>query len=396
MYDYCIVGGGIVGLAAAYAISRQRPGARIIVIEKERQLASHQTGHSSGVIHAGIYYAPKSFKAELCRAGERDTKAFCDENGIPYRTPGKMVVATDDLELQRLGALEVNAAANNISCRRLNGAELIEMEPAVSGVGALLVEQTGIVDYAQVSRALASYLTAAGGEIVMSVGVERLEERSDHVRVLAPQQSWEARYVIACAGLQSDRLAVSSGMDVNFQVIPFRGEYFALRSDLSGLVERMIYPVPDPALPFLGIHLTPMMDGALTVGPNAVLGFAREGYPKFSVNPRDVAAFLGFPGFWKLIAGNISNGIDEMKDSLFKRAYLEKCRKYCPALQLEDLQPYRTGIRAQAVSRSGVLIHDFMFLQSKRQLHVCNAPSPAATSALPIGRMIFDRLHGAK
>lgn len=395
MYDYCIVGGGIVGLATALTVSRNKPDARILVIERENALASHQTGHNSGVIHAGIYYAPKSFKAELCRAGESATKAFCDENGIVYRTPGKLVVATDQLEMMRLAALEVNAAANGISCRRLGAEELMEMEPAASGLGAILVPQTGIVDYAQVGRTMADRIRERGGEIMTGLSVERLEERADHVRVVTGETVFEARYAVACAGLQADRLASRSGMEVDFRIVPFRGEYYALRPELANLVERMIYPVPDPALPFLGIHLTPMIDGALTVGPNAVLGLSREGYPKFSVNARDIASYLRFPGFWKLIAANLSSGVGEMRDSLFKSAYLEKCRKYCPSLQLEDLQPYRAGIRAQAVSRSGALIHDFMFLRSKRALHVCNAPSPAATSALPIGRMIYERLHAA-
>ena len=394
MYDYCIVGGGIVGLATALTLSRQKPDARIVVIEKENALAGHQTGHNSGVIHAGIYYAPKSFKAELCRAGEKATKAFCEENAIPYRTPGKLVVATDALEMERLAALEGNAAANGISCRRLSAGELTEMEPAVRGLGALLVEQTGIVDYAQVTRTMADAVRAAGGEIVLGVAVDRIEERADHVRVVAGETSREARRAIACAGLQADRLAMRSGMDVDFRIVPFRGEYYRLRTELSGLVEKMIYPVPDPSMPFLGIHLTPMIDGALTVGPNAVLGLSREGYPKFSLSARDMASYLRFPGFWKLIAANLASGIDEMKHSLFKRAYLEKCRKYCPSLEIGDLQPYRAGIRAQAVSRDGRMLHDFMFLQSRRVLHVCNAPSPAATSALPIGRMIVERLHG--
>lgn len=395
MYDYCIVGGGIVGLATALTVSRNKPDARILVIERENALASHQTGHNSGVIHAGIYYAPKSFKAELCRAGESATKAFCDENGIVYRTPGKLVVATDQLEMMRLAALEVNAAANGISCRRLGAEELTEMEPAASGLGAILVPQSGIVNYAQVGRTMADRIRERGGEIMTGMSVERLEERADHVRVVTAETVFEARYAVACVGLQADRLASRSSMEVDFRIVPFRGEYYALRPELANLVERMIYPVPDPALPFLGIHLTPMIDGALTVGPNAVLGLSREGYPKFSVNARDIASYLRFPGFWKLIAANLSSGVGEMRDSLFKSAYLEKCRKYCPSLQLEDLQPYRAGIRAQAVSRSGALIHDFMFLRSKRALHVCNAPSPAATSALPIGRMIYERLHAA-
>ncbi len=393
MYDYCLVGGGVVGLATALTIARKEPSARILVLEKEDALAAHQTGHNSGVIHAGIYYQPGSFKAELCRAGERMTKQFCDENAIPYRVPGKLVVATDAVELQRLAALETNAAANGIACRRLDDGALREIEPAVTGLGALLVEQSGIVDYRAVCRAMGDLIRAAGGDIELGVQVERIEERSDCVRVHAGEKAWESRRAIACAGLQADRLAQRSGAEVDFQIVPFRGEYYALRPELNRLVERMIYPVPDPSMPFLGIHLTPMIDGGLTVGPNAVLGFSREGYAKFSVDLRDVATYARFPGFWKVIAAHFSSGLGEMKDSLFKASYLEKCRKYCPSLQLEDLRPYRAGIRAQAVSRDGALIHDFKFLQTKRVLHVCNAPSPAATSALPIGNLIFERLQ---
>jgi Predicted dehydrogenase len=393
MYDYCIVGGGIVGLATALTITRNRADARILVVEKERALGQHQTGHNSGVIHAGIYYAPGSLKAELCRAGERATKEFCESNGVAFRTPGKLLVATDKVELARLTALEKNAAANGIACRRIDAEELKEMEPAVRGQGAIFVPQTGIVDYPGMCEAMARQIRERGGEIVTGLAVDRLEERADHVRIVTDGTAYEARYTIACTGLQADRFARRSGMDVDFRIVPFRGEYYALRSELSGLVTRMIYPVPDPALPFLGIHLTPMIDGSLTVGPNAVLGMAREGYPKFSINLGDMADYLSFPGFWKLIAANLSSGTAEMKDSLFRRSYLEKCRKYCPSLTLGDLQPYRAGIRAQAVSRDGALIHDFMFLRSKRVLHVCNAPSPAATSALPIGGRIYEELH---
>ncbi|MEN5298552.1 L-2-hydroxyglutarate oxidase [Brucella sp. TWI559] len=393
MFDYCIVGGGIVGLATALKIVKSEPDARLLLLEKESTLAAHQTGHNSGVIHAGIYYKPGSLKAELCRAGERITKQFCDENAIPYRTPGKLVVATNQIELQRLDNLETNAATNGINCRRLNNAELIEIEPSVTGLGALLVEQTGIVDYRAVSQVMGDIIRAAGGTILFNIEVDRIEERSDSVRVHTDKDVWESRSVIACAGLQADRLAQRSGKAVDFQIVPFRGEYYALKPELSNLVERMIYPVPDPSMPFLGIHLTPMMDGRLTVGPNAVLGMSREGYHKFSVSLEDIATYAKFPGFWKVISNHLRSGLNEMKDSVFKSSYLEKCRKYCPSLRADDLVPYRAGIRAQAVSKDGTLIHDFKFLRSKRVLHVCNAPSPAATSAIPIGELIFRHLH---
>lgn len=395
MFEYCIVGGGIVGLATALAITRSEPDARILLLEKELSLASHQTGHNSGVIHAGIYYQPGSLKAELCRAGERATKQFCDTHDIPYRTPGKLVVATNDIELQRLIGLEANAAANKINCRMINQSELIEMEPAVTGLKALLVEQSGIVDYRAVSSAMGELIKARGATIILGTDVSFVEERSDCIRVHTNKGVWESRYIVACAGLQSDRLAQRSGLENDFQIVPFRGEYYALKPELNNLVERMIYPVPDPSMPFLGIHLTPMMDGSLTVGPNAVLGLSREGYAKFSASLNDIMTYTRFPGFWKVISQNLRSGIEEVKDSVFKSSYLDKCRKYCPTLQANDLLPYRAGIRAQAVSNSGHLIHDFKFLQTKRSLHVCNAPSPAATSAIPIGELIFKRLKTA-
>ena len=395
MFEYCIVGGGIVGLATALAITRSEPDARILLLEKELSLASHQTGHNSGVIHAGIYYQPGSLKAELCRAGERATKQFCDIHDIPYRTPGKLVVATNDIELQRLNGLEANAAANKINCRMINQSELIEMEPAVTGLKALLVEQSGIVDYRAVSSAMGELIKARGATIILGTDVSFVEERSDCIRVHTNKGVWESRYIVACAGLQSDRLAQRSGLENDFQIVPFRGEYYALKPELNNLVERMIYPVPDPSMPFLGIHLTPMMDGSLTVGPNAVLGLSREGYAKFSASLNDIMTYTRFPGFWKVISQNLRSGIEEVKDSVFKSSYLDKCRKYCPTLQANDLLPYRAGIRAQAVSNSGHLIHDFKFLQTKRSLHVCNAPSPAATSAIPIGELIFKRLKTA-
>ncbi|WP_435655784.1 L-2-hydroxyglutarate oxidase [Brucella pituitosa] len=395
MFEYCIVGGGIVGLATALAITRSEPDARILLLEKELSLASHQTGHNSGVIHAGIYYQPGSLKAELCRAGERATKQFCDTHDIPYRTPGKLVVATNDIELQRLNGLEANAAANKINCRMINQSELIEMEPAVTGLKALLVEQSGIVDYRAVSSAMGELIKARGATIILGTDVSFVEERSECIRVHTNKGVWESRYIVACAGLQSDRLAQRSGLEIDFQIVPFRGEYYALKPELNNLVERMIYPVPDPSMPFLGIHLTPMMDGSLTVGPNAVLGLSREGYAKFSASLNDIMTYTRFPGFWKVISQNLRSGIEEVKDSVFKSSYLDKCRKYCPTLQANDLLPYRAGIRAQAVSNSGHLIHDFKFLQTKRSLHVCNAPSPAATSAIPIGELIFKRLKTA-
>lgn len=392
IYDFCVVGGGIVGLSTALSLLEARPGASILIVEKEQAYGSHQTGHNSGVIHAGIYYKPKSLKAELCRAGAAATKAFCERHAIPYKVIGKLVVATDATEAARLDDLYENALANGIEVERLCGDALKEREPHIRGVSALLVPSSGIVDYRKVSAAMAAMVAQAGGQTVLGTGVRAICNRNGMVEISSDEESWTARQVVVCGGLQADRLARSSGLDVDFQIVPFRGEYYRLRPERSDMVQHLIYPVPDPALPFLGIHLTPMMGGVLTVGPNAVLGFAREGYPKFSFNLADTTEFLRFAGFWKLISENIGSGLSEMTDSLFKSSYLKKCQKYCPDLTLDDLEPHQAGIRAQAVTRDGVMVHDFRFLRAGEILHVCNAPSPAATSAIPIGKMIVNQL----
>lgn len=390
-FDYGVIGGGIVGLATARELLRRSPGARILVLEKEDAVARHQTSHNSGVIHSGIYYAPGSLKAELCRRGAEATKQFCDENAIPYEVCGKLLVATNEAERVRMDALYDRAHVNEVDVERIDEAELRRREPNITGVGALFVKSTGIVSYGRVAEVMAAQIRAAGGEIVLGVQVDAIAERTEDVRVSAQQQSWSARQLIVCAGLQSDRLAHLAGCAIDYQIVPFRGEYYRLPASRNGIVRHLIYPIPDPSLPFLGIHLTRMIDGGVTVGPNAVLGFAREGYPKFSVNWKDIADYTSFPGFWKTIAAHWKSGVREIRDSLSKRAYLEECRKYCPLLTVDDLMPERAGIRAQAVLRDGTLVHDFLFVETARMLHVCNAPSPAATSAIPIASMIADK-----
>lgn len=392
IYDFCVVGGGIVGLSTALSLLEARPGASILIIEKERAYGEHQTGHNSGVIHAGIYYKPKSLKAELCRAGEAATKAFCDEHGIRYKVIGKLVVATNALEAARLENLRENALQNGIEVEKLSADRLKEREPHVLGVGALYVPASGIVNYKEIAAVMAGIIAKAGGETVLGAEVKSIRNHGGKVEIVSDSATWTARQAVVCGGLQADRLARSSGLDVNFQIVPFRGNYYRISDRKHDIVRHMIYPVPDPALPFLGIHLTPMIDGSLTVGPSAVLGFAREGYGKCSLNLADTATFLRFPGFWKVIGANLKSGVGEMADSIFKSSYLKKCRKYCPELDIDDLHPYRSGIRAQAVTRSGEMMHDFHFLQADNILHVCNAPSPAATSAIPIGKMIVNQL----
>ncbi len=394
-YDFCVVGGGIVGLATAMALLERHRDAKLLLLEKEHALALHQTGHNSGVIHSGIYYAPGSLKADLCRRGERATKEFCATHGIPFVTCGKTLVATDALELERLEALVGRARENGIDAEPLNEAELRRREPNITGLGALFVPATAIVDYRAVCAAMARVIQAAGGEIVVGARVTAIRESAQEVIVEAGARRWTAGRLIACAGLQSDRIAKLAGLPVTHQIVPFRGEYYRLPSEKNDIIQSLIYPVPDPDLPFLGIHLTRMIDGSVTVGPNAVLGLAREGYSKLAVNLRDVAQYLFFPGLWRVLKRYRGSVRAELKGSLLKSEYLKECRKYCPILTAADLLPYTAGIRAQAVTRDGTLVHDFLFLESERMLHVCNAPSPAATSAIPIGEMIGGRVAAA-
>lgn len=391
-FDFCVIGGGIVGLATAVRLLEQHPGSDVLVLEKEAGLARHQTGHNSGVIHSGIYYEPGSLKADLCRAGATATKRLATEHGIPVQTTGKLLVATNDSEMQRLAALRERAAINAIDVEHLDAAELRRREPAVVGLGALLVHETGIVDYTAISEALAVVIRGKAGVIRTGIEVTAIEESLDAVTVVSASGRWRAKRLIVCAGLQADRLATLGGIDHDFQIIPFRGEYFRLPESRRDLVKHLIYPVPDPSLPFLGVHLTRTVDGGITVGPNAVLGMAREKYARGSFDRRDVWEYVRFSGMWKVARQNVRTGAREMTNSLFVRGYLREVRKYCPELNVEDLLPEPAGIRAQAVRRDGTLLHDFLVLRSERTLHVCNAPSPAATAAFPIAEHIVGQL----
>lgn len=391
-YDFIVIGGGIVGLATAREILRRQRGSTVLLLEKEEGLARHQTGHNSGVVHAGIYYKPGSLKADLCRRGAAATKEFCLANGIRVSTPGKLVVASNSGELDGLTKLQANAAANGITAEFLDAVALKAAEPHITGLAALRVAESAIVDYKSVCDAMAREIKAGGGEIALGCTVTAIREFSDHVEVTATGMTASAGHLVACAGLQSDRLAKMAGLEIDHQIIPFRGEYYDVAPARSGLVRHMIYPVPDPDLPFLGIHLTPTIDGGLTVGPNAVLGLSREGYSRLPADMADVMTYLGFPGFWHAMRNNWRSGLSEIRNSLSKRNYLDACRKYCPSLTLDDLRPREAGIRAQAVQRDGTLVHDFLFLETDRMLHVCNAPSPAATSSMPIAEMIVDKM----
>ncbi len=388
IYDFAVIGAGIVGLAAAREILRACPGSRVIVLEKESAVARHQTGHNSGVIHAGIYYAPGSLKARLCREGAAATKAFCAGQGIKFETCGKLLVATHERERAEMDALFERARNNGVEVAQVDRAGLARLEPNITGVGALLVPETGIVDYRMVAAAFAQIIAAQGADLQLGAEVAAIHEDKDRIEISSAQHSWHAKVLIACAGLQSDRLAQLAGLRIDHRIVPFRGEFYTLPKSREGLINHLIYPIPDPRLPFVGIHLTKTIDGGIIAGPNAVLGFAREGYEKFSLNSRDVANYIAFPGFWKAAGRHLGTGMSEIRNSLWKHFYLEQCRKYCPDLSLADLEPGVAGIRAQAVLRDGTLVHDFLFAETARQLHVCNAPSPAATSAISIAQMI--------
>jgi L-2-hydroxyglutarate oxidase len=391
-YDYCIIGAGIIGLSTAYHLVNQQPNASIVVIEKERELASHQSGHNSGVIHAGIYYAPGSLKAKLCKQGLEATKNFCIEHGISYTTCGKLIVATNEIETLRTKELYKRAISNDLNVQLLTEDELKEKEPNITGNLALFSPETGIVDYRNIASKLADIVCTRGSEIENSQLITRITEHPNRVEVGNPGKTWFCKRLIVCGGLQADRLAKISGIQINLQVIPFRGEYYCLPPSKQNIVNHLIYPAPDPELPFLGVHLTKQMDGSITVGPNAVLGFSREGYNKHAFNLKDSMMVASYPGFWKFIWTHRHHAIEELKSSLLKKHYLKMCQKYCPQLTIDDLMPHPAGIRAQLINNKGIAVHDFLFKQSDKVLHVLNAPSPAATSALPIGRIIAAQL----
>lgn len=392
MYDYCVIGGGIVGVATARTLLRRHPGASLVLVEKAASLAVHQTGHNSGVIHSGIYYEPGSLKARLCVRGAQWTKDYAAAQGIPFDVCGKLLVATDADEHRRMLDLYQRSVTNGVEVELLDESALKRREPRVSGVGALFVPGTGIIDYTRVTIALAAEVAARGGEIVLGAEINSLTESQDSVTASGPEGSWRARTLVVCAGVQADRMAALAGLRTDFRIVPFRGEYYRLPPERAGLVRTLIYPVPDPSLPFLGVHLSPTIDGELTVGPNAVLGLSREGYRKGSVDLRDARDVLGFPGLRKLARAHFRTGARELRNSLFKRGYLAECRRYCPELTMADLQPREAGIRAQAVLRDGTLVHDFLIERTPRSIHVLNAPSPAATSAIPIAEYLVDRI----
>lgn len=392
-FDIAIVGGGIVGLATAHRLLQARPGLRLAVLEKEPELARHQSDHNSGVIHTGIYYRPGSLKATLCREGKATLERFAAEHGIAFRRPGKLVVALDDSELPRLEALAERAAANGVEGLEVIGPERIrELEPRAAGVRALWSPTTGIIDFRAVALACATEAQAGGAEIHLGRAVISIDERPDGVILGTSRGELEATNVIACAGLQADRVAALTGergSDVP-RIVPFRGDYYTLTANARHLVSRLIYPLPDPRFPFLGVHFTPRMDGQVWAGPNAVLAFAREGYRRRDLNLRDLGSTLAFRGFQRLALRHLRTGLAEMRRDWWKRAFVQELQRYVPDLRGEQLVFGPSGVRAQAVDRDGRLLDDFSLGGSRRVLHVRNAPSPAATASLAIGRVLVE------
>jgi L-2-hydroxyglutarate oxidase len=386
--SYVVIGGGIVGLATAHRLLLDRPAAAVTVLEKEGQVAAHQTGHNSGVIHAGVYYPPGSLKARLCRAGSQSMVDFCAAHGIPVQVCGKLIVATADEELPRLHALHERAVANGLAARLLTAEQAREYEPNVACLAAMHVPTTGIVDFAAVCRRLATLVEKAGGEVRLATKVTAIRPGL----VLTTRGEVAAEVIINCAGLYADRIARLAGVDPPARIIPFRGEYHELRPERRELVRGLIYPVPDPRFPFLGVHLTRMIDGSVHAGPNAVLATAREGYRWRRFSARDVAGILGWPGMWRMGRRHFRYGLTEVRRSLSRRRFAADLARLVPALTAADIVPAGSGVRAQAVRRDGGLVDDFLIVARPGQLHVLNAPSPAATSSLEIAKHLVAQL----
>jgi len=391
--DLLIIGAGIVGLAAALQTTRRLPGMRVLVLDKENRVAAHQTGHNSGVIHSGIYYRTGSLKARNCVAGAASMKRFCQEQGVPFEECGKLVVATTSEEVPRLEQLHQRGMANGVpGLRLLEPAQFREIEPHCSGLRALQVPTTGIVDYTAVAKKYAELIASGGSEIVLGAKVTGLHEDGEANVARTDAGDFRAKYVINCAGLYSDTVARMASAQTELEIVPFRGEYYEVRPERRSLVKALIYPVPDPRFPFLGVHFTRRISGSIEAGPNALLALRREGYTGASVDLREAAETLGFSGFWKMARRYWRMGLAEQYRSWVKSSFVKSLQKMVPELEESDLVPGGSGVRAQAVDKNGNLLDDFHFVQRGRMIHVCNVPSPAATASLEIGREIVDML----
>jgi (S)-2-hydroxyglutarate dehydrogenase len=390
-YAVAVIGGGIVGLATAFRLREHRPGLRMAILEKEAELATHQTGHNSGVLHAGLYYQPGSLKARLCREGKAQIEAFAEAQNIPFERCGKLVVAVDDSELGRLATLRERATANGVPGLEEVGPERIrEIEPHAAGIRGLWSPETAVIDFRRVALAMADDLRSAGVDVLTGREVRAIEVTSDEAVLSTVGGQVRASLVVACAGLQADRVATASGDHSGPRITPFRGDYYTLSDDARGLVRGLIYPVPDPRFPFLGVHLTKRIDGSVLAGPNAVLALAREGYRRRDVDLPDLIGTLTDRGFLRFAGRYLGTGLAEIWRDWWKPAFVRELQRYVPEIRAEQLRFGPSGVRAQALARNGTLVDDFVLTGSDRVLHVRNAPSPAATSSLAIGSMLAD------
>lgn len=389
-YDFTIIGAGIVGLSVGLALTEQYNNAKIVVLEKEEAIATHQTGRNSGVIHSGIYYKPGSLKARLAKTGNQQIIEFCKLHGIPYDVCGKLIVATDESEIDNLNKLNQLGIQNGLEVEKVDQQTIHQMEPHLNGIEGIYVPSTGIVDYQKVAQKFAEIIVERGGTLLLNEEVKEIENKNSEVEIATTNKKISTKYVINCSGLMSDRVTKLAGIQTDMQIVPFRGEYYELKLEKRHLVNNLIYPVPNPDFPFLGVHFTRMIDGRILVGPNAVLSLKREGYQKTSFNVKDAVDTLGYPGFWKLAFGNMGEGLKEMYRSFNKQAFLKDLQRFIPTIELDDLMPAQAGVRAQALDSSGALIDDFFIIQDQNTMHVCNAPSPAATASIEIGREIVQ------
>ena len=391
--DLVVVGGGIVGLATAYSVLLQSPSKKVVVLEKESTFGAHQTGHNSGVIHSGLYYKPGSQKAKNCLDGYSRILKFCVDFDVPYEVCGKIVVATSENELGQLEALRQRGEQNGLTgIRRLSSGEIREIEPHCAGVAGLFVKQTGIVDYSVMANRLVEQIKSLGGQVLTGQKVSEIIDSAHNTFVSTSALEFSAKSVVTCGGLFSDRLAMLTESKLDLRIVPFRGEYFELKASATHLVRNLIYPVPDPNFPFLGVHFTRRIDGSIECGPNAVLAFAREGYRKSDISIRDFTQTLAWPGFQKVARKYWRTGLGEYHRSFSKSAFVKALQKLVPDITTADLEPAGAGVRAQACSRDGGLLDDFEIRQFGRVIHVCNAPSPAATASLAIGQAIASRV----
>jgi L-2-hydroxyglutarate oxidase len=391
MVDFAIVGGGIVGLSTAMALGQRYPNAQILLLEKESQWAFHQTGNNSGVIHSGIYYKPGSFKAKFCRDGAQSMVKFCREHNLDHDVCGKVIVATESEELPLLENLYQRGLQNGIKVDKITPEQVKEIEPHVACLEAIRVYSTGIANYKQVCQKYAELAQAQGAELRLNTKVETLTKTKDGYAIATNTGTFNAKFLINCAGLHSDRVAKLAGANPGAKIVPFRGEYYELKPEKRYLVKHLIYPVPNPNFPFLGVHFTRMADGTIHAGPNAVLSLKREGYHKTDFDLRDFVEVMTYPGFWKLATKHADQGIQEVIRSVFKSEFVRSLQRLIPEVQSDDLIPTHAGVRAQALMADGKLVDDFLIVEDENALHVCNAPSPAATSSLEIGKAIAAR-----